>query len=103
MPVLNAFQYKQCLCILALTKYNEQFIDQICIMHRPEEKKIEVKLMVAKKISVNVKTENICHYDLSTGFLLYLNLLTTERPKRLKNSLGDRAKLFVDARMLKTL
>ena len=39
MPVLNTFQYKQCLCILALTKYNEQFIDQICIMHRPEEKK----------------------------------------------------------------
>ena len=70
-------------------------------MHRPE--KIEVKLMVSKKISVDVKTENICNYDLSTGFLLYRNLLITERPKRLKNSLGDRAKLFVDARMLKNL
>ena len=70
-------------------------------MHRPE--KIEVKLMVSKKISVNVKTENICNYDLSTGFLLYLNLMIIERPKRLTNSLGDRAKLFIDARMLKNL
>ena len=70
-------------------------------MHRPE--KIEVKLMVSKKISVNVKTENICNYDLFTGFLLYLNLLIIERPKRLKNSLGDRAKVSVDARMLKNL
>ena len=67
-------------------------------MHRPE--KIEVKLMASKKISVNVKTENICNYDLSTGFLLYLNLMIIER---LTNSLGDRAKLFIDTRMLKNL
>ena len=70
-------------------------------MHRPE--KIEVKLMASKKISVNVKTENICNYDLSTGFLLYLNLMIIERPKRLTNNLGDRAKLFIDTRMLKNL
>ena len=38
MSVLNTFQYKHCLCILTFSKCDEEIIDQICIIYRPEEK-----------------------------------------------------------------
>ena len=45
--------------------------------------------MIAKEVSVNVKTKNIFKYDYFPGFLLCLkkhNLQTIETPKKLKNS-----------------
>ena len=54
------------------TKCNEEFIDQICIIHRPEETKLKQWLMVVKEVSVNVKTGNTFKYDNFPGFLLYL-------------------------------
>ena len=66
-----------------------KFIEQICIIYRPEEKQIKKWLMVAKKVSVDVKTKNTFKYDYFPGFLLYLkmhNLKTIETPKEAKNS-----------------
>ena len=37
MSVLNALQYKQCLCILTLPRHDAKFIDQICLIYIPEK------------------------------------------------------------------
>ena len=72
MSVLNNFKEKQCLRILTFSKCNEKFIDQICLIYRPEEKNSNNQLVVANEVSVNVKTKNISKYDYFPVFLLYL-------------------------------
>ena len=57
--------------ILTLSKCNEYYIDQICIIYRPEQKNQEW-LKVATEVSVNVKTKNSFKYDYFPGFLLCL-------------------------------
>ena len=64
---LDAFQYKQCLCILTLPKYNEKFIDQISITYRPEEEK--KNSLVIKEVYDNVETKNSFKYDYFPSFL----------------------------------
>ena len=40
--VLNAFQYKQHICILALPKCNVCFVDQICLIYKSAQKNKEL-------------------------------------------------------------
>ena len=54
MSVLNTHQ---CFCILTLSKYNAKITGQIYIIYRP--KKAKNSLLVATKLSVNVKAGNI--------------------------------------------
>ena len=37
MSVLNTFQYKHCLCILTLPKFNTLLTEQIFTIYRPEK------------------------------------------------------------------
>ena len=59
MSELNTLQYKQCLCILGILKYDGQFMDQICKIYRPEKsdkvKTVQTELFINSNISLKYR------------------------------------------------
>ena len=77
------------MCILTHSKCNEQFIDVICIIYRPEKKKFKKEANGCKWISVKVKTKNAlkCDYFPASLYVWKMhNLQTIKTPKKTKNN-----------------
>ena len=70
MSVLNTFQYKQCLRILAFSKCNER--DYRPEVKHSEEKNSKEQPVVANEVPVNVRTKNTFKYDYFPVILLSL-------------------------------
>ena len=103
MSVLT-FQCEQCLCILPLSKFNEWFMDQICIIWRPG-KNFRVKSVA------NGLERSFCQCKNQKYLQIWLLLrlpITSEKCinyralKKTKKQLRVKRKLSVDAIILKT-